>query len=356
MGKSPIRKLSALFLTLILTLSAIFSNVGTTTVQASTVSGKWGKNVTWNYNTTNGTLIISGKGAMQDSLGQIEPICSKYKDKITKVVIKEGITAIGSRNFACYYFNLRTVVLPSTLEKIGDFAFVPHLSFFTSTGEEPPKYDKLETINLPQGLKTIGRAAFSDCTGLKQVKLPNTLTEIDAFTFFECDGLTSVDLPANINSIGLNAFGNSKNLSVVKIRNKNCEIYDADYTFSSGRTVTIYGLKGSTAERYAKKYSYRYKFKTLSVASTKTKISNIKITNAPKSLKAGKSIKLKTKITPAKATNKTVTWSSSNTRHATVNKYGKVTAKKAGKGKTVRITVKTKDGSKKKDTVKIKIK
>ena len=49
-------------------------------------------------------------------------------------------------------------------------------------------------------------------------------------------------------------------------------------------------------------------------------------------------------------------WSSSNTKYATVSKNGKVSAKKAGKGKTVTITAKATDGSGKKAKVNIKIK
>lgn len=66
---------------------------------------------------------------------------------------------------------------------------------------------------------------------------------------------------------------------------------------------------------------------------------------------------LKTTIrTTGKKVNKTLRFTSSNTKYATVNKKGKVTAKKAGKGKTVTITAKATDGSGKKAKVKIKIK
>lgn len=52
---------------------------------------------------------------------------------------------------------------------------------------------------------------------------------------------------------------------------------------------------------------------------------------------------------------KAVTWSS-NKEYATVTSKGVIKALKAGKGKTVKITAKAKDGSGKKATIKIKIK
>lgn len=60
--------------------------------------------------------------------------------------------------------------------------------------------------------------------------------------------------------------------------------------------------------------------------------------------------------TTGKSVNKTLKWQSSNTKYATVNKKGKVTAQKAGKGKNVTITATSTDGSNKKAKVKIKIK
>ena len=69
-------------------------------------------------------------------------------------------------------------------------------------------------------------------------------------------------------------------------------------------------------------------------------------------LKVGKSKTLKIKFTPSNASIKKLTWKSSNTKVLTVNKNGKITAKKPG---TAKITATTKDGSKKKVTVKIKV-
>ena len=50
-----------------------------------------------------------------------------------------------------------------------------------------------------------------------------------------------------------------------------------------------------------------------------------------------------------------MTWKTSNKKYATVNSKGVVTTKKAGKGKTVKITAAAKDKSGKKATIKIQI-
>lgn len=81
------------------------------------------------------------------------------------------------------------------------------------------------------------------------------------------------------------------------------------------------------------------------------------IIKAKKSVAAGKKVKVKATIkTTGKNANKTLEWTTSNQKYATVTSRGVVTTKKAGKGKTVTITAMAMDGSGKKDTIKIKIK
>ena len=94
---------------------------------------------------------------------------------------------------------------------------------------------------------------------------------------------------------------------------------------------------------------------SLNIEAMEVKVKSISIKNAPKTLAAGKSVKLTAVVSPVDASNATVKWVSSNKKFATVNKTGKVTAKAAGKGKTVKITAKATDGSGVKKTIKIKI-
>ncbi|HIR26862.1 MAG TPA: Ig-like domain-containing protein [Candidatus Choladousia intestinigallinarum] len=84
------------------------------------------------------------------------------------------------------------------------------------------------------------------------------------------------------------------------------------------------------------------------------KVSSVKI-KGKTSVAPGKKITLTASVSPSNAANKAVTWSSSNTKYATVSSKGVVTAKAAGAGKTVTITAKAKDGSGKKATFKVKI-
>ena len=96
---------------------------------------------------------------------------------------------------------------------------------------------------------------------------------------------------------------------------------------------------------------------TYKISIVKHAVKSIKITAKSKTVKAGKQLKLKATVkTTGKTANKTLAWTSSNTKYATVTSKGVVKTKKAGKGKKVKITAKATDGSGKKATVTIKIK
>ena len=71
-------------------------------------------------------------------------------------------------------------------------------------------------------------------------------------------------------------------------------------------------------------------------------VTGVTLSQTSASLKVGETLTLKATVAPDNATDKSVTWSSSNTAVATVSD-GKVTAKAAG---TATITVKTNDGAK----------
>lgn len=91
------------------------------------------------------------------------------------------------------------------------------------------------------------------------------------------------------------------------------------------------------------------------VTSMKGIVKKVKITGT-KTVKAGKSLKLKANVTATKKANKKLQWTSSNTKYATVNAEGVVKTKKTAKRKTIKITAMATDGSGKKATFKIKVK
>ncbi len=89
----------------------------------------------------------------------------------------------------------------------------------------------------------------------------------------------------------------------------------------------------------------------------KDAVKSVKLKAASKTVKAGKKVKIKATVkTTGSDAYKALKWTSSNKKYATVNSKGVVKTKKDGKGKTVKITATSLDGTNKKATIKIKIK
>ena len=168
------------------------------TLQAAS-SGSCGDKVNWNLD-DQGVLTIEGTGAMTDfaSMSNIP----WTRSAVTTVVIKEGVTTIGSLAFNnCT--NLTSVTIPNTVTSIGGGAIANNA--------------KLTSVDIPNSVTTIGEVAFNSCTGLKSVTLPNSLTSIAVGLFQECTGLTSVEIPNSVTSIGKRAFSQCANLASVNI-------------------------------------------------------------------------------------------------------------------------------------------
>ncbi len=81
----------------------------------------------------------------------------------------------------------------------------------------------------------------------------------------------------------------------------------------------------------------------MTVKANVVHVTGVKLNKTTISKVVGQTEQLTATVLPENATNKAVTWSSSNTTIATVDANGKVTAKKVG---TAKITVTTKDGNK----------
>ena len=90
----------------------------------------------------------------------------------------------------------------------------------------------------------------------------------------------------------------------------------------------------------------------ITVTNPAVKVTKLRMNKTSVDLLKGKTVQLKVTVTPSNATNKAVTWTSSNKKIATVTSNGLVKAVGTG---TVTITAKAKDGSGKKVTCKINV-
>ncbi len=111
--------------------------------------------------------------------------------------IPEGVKTIGSRAFGEFKSISTSIVFPSTLEEIRDDAF--------GTGVADKMKD--ETLDLSHTkLIKLGTNAFCGFTTLKNVRLPDTLEMIGENAFYNCYSLVSINIPDSVKEIGAGAF------------------------------------------------------------------------------------------------------------------------------------------------------
>lgn len=75
----------------------------------------------------------------------------------------------------------------------------------------------LQSVTLPDSLKSIGRNAFSNCRALAYIALPDGLTSIGDGAFFECRSLTEITIPDSVGGLGEDVFYGCKSLTDVTI-------------------------------------------------------------------------------------------------------------------------------------------
>ena len=237
--------------TKILVLLFTFS-VGVGTLYSQTVISV-GAKLSWSL--SNGTLTISGNGAMNDfHYSTNKPSTTKEspwysaRASIKRVVINSGVTSIGSSAFfGCS--SLTSVTIPNSVTNIGDSAFYNCTGLTSVTIpnsvtsiENKTFYNcsSLTSVTIGNSVTSIGYQAFEGCSGLTSVTIPNSVTSIGYRAFYGCGSLTSVTIGNSVTSIGFKAFFGCSRLTALTIPNSVTSIGDEAFSRCSGLTsVTI---------------------------------------------------------------------------------------------------------------------
>ena len=104
-----------------------------------------------------------------------------------------GIPVIGiAREAFVNNLYLKSVVIPDSVEKIGEKAFV--------------NCRKLASAVIGSGVKVVGSSAFADCNCLTSVEIRDGVRDIRDYAFAGCRRLSSVRIPDSVKRIGNNVF------------------------------------------------------------------------------------------------------------------------------------------------------
>lgn len=190
-----------------------FENTEYSSYPDSIVSAGKSEDVQWSLNAA-GLLQISGTGEIKSSPW------SSSSDHITKVIIENGITGIGANLFAAYgNSNLESITIPETVKSIGANAFYGTLWLQNMQKENPLVIVNNIVIDgttcegnvvIPDGVVAIGDMAFQNWsdTNLTGIQIPESVVSIGESAFMGCKELEKIEYTGedNVSVIGNYAF------------------------------------------------------------------------------------------------------------------------------------------------------
>ncbi|MBR6569619.1 MAG: leucine-rich repeat domain-containing protein [Clostridia bacterium] len=163
--------------------------------------------------------------------------------------------------------------IPQGVTAIEDFAFsrcgqLKQVNFpegLKSIGREAFSFTCIVSLELPEGLELIEECAFAD-SNIPFITLPSTLRYIENAAFGGNPVLTEITIPANVIYIGAFAFGSCDRLTSATV--EGMKVYFEIERFSDGRVrvcfdqdnrnLVIYGHDGSTIQQFAAEYDLAF--------------------------------------------------------------------------------------------------
>ena len=139
---------------------------------------------------------------------------ASYYSSLREYVVREGTEVICDYAFwLCE--SLQSITIPNSVKSIGNRAFY--------------LCESLQSVTIPNSVTSIGDGAFRDCNSLQSITIPNSVTSIGDEAFYRCESLQSVTIPNSVTSIGDDAFYLCESLQSVTIPNSVTSIGDAAF-------------------------------------------------------------------------------------------------------------------------------
>ena len=148
---------------------------------------------------------------------------------LLSITVPDSVTHIGTSAFAgCT--GLTSITLPFVGETENDvvhnnFGHIFGSSSFVDHADDVPR--SLKTVVITGG-KTIASRAFYECRGLESIQIPEGITSIGEYAFASCGALVDFTVPSSVTSIGESAFYECKELKTLSLPFVGATADDAD--------------------------------------------------------------------------------------------------------------------------------
>lgn len=172
----------------------------------------WLKSQTGEFITAGENILIHYNGnaknvAVPEGIVEVSAFCENFF--VETVTFPSSVTRIGE--FAFMNSSIKNITLGTNIEIIGSSAFVGCLSF--------------DKINFNEKIAVIDSYAFSGCTSLKTFTVPSTVTTLGDGVFTRCDGLTELKFTSEKTTIGKDICDSCNSLKKI-ICPKNSPVID----------------------------------------------------------------------------------------------------------------------------------
>lgn len=131
-------------------------------------------------------------------------ILFEYKGSAERVIIPPNVRIIADGAFRKNK-HIRTVIAFEGLRSIGKYAF--------------SECSSLLGIHLPKGLEYIGYGAFQECSSLSSVKIPDSVIKLSGDAFVNCTSLYKAELGTGIEAIDYDTFRGCSSLTELILSN-----------------------------------------------------------------------------------------------------------------------------------------
>lgn len=277
---------------------------------------------------------VAREGKFEVPNGVVDLNSAFSKSKLSEIILPDSLKNLGSGFYLCR--NLKSITfLSKTCNFDEEVRFSKELVIYGysgSTAEEMAKKSGYKFVALDAG----NRQPETMKVKVKGIKISGESKKIAAGKKIKLTASVQPD-----NAADKTVTWKSGNTKVATVNSSGVVTMKKG---SGGKSVVI---TATAKDGSGVKGTYK-------ITSMKGAVKSIKISGKT-SIKAGKSVKLKAKVKADKKANTKLKWTSSNTKYAKVSSTGKVTARKAGKGKKVKITAAATDGSKKKKSITVNI-
>lgn len=182
--------------------------------------------VEWDETEPNGLVLPTEVNGKTVTVIAEEAFQYRVKENLSPVILPERLVTIGNGAFDSCYNMCGPLVIPDTVETIGDYAFMRC---------------KVESLDLGEGVKTIGVQAFRQVPAQQILEIPDSVQVIGDSAFYGA-AFTGLELGSGIKSIGAEAFKSCENMKGSIVIPEGCvSIGDGAFYYyeSGGGTLTL---------------------------------------------------------------------------------------------------------------------